>query len=96
MMAEQTVVSRAWCLPVPDGVDDSTAAALPNPALSSWLPLIWRAQLKPGETVLILGATGVAGKLALQVAKRWQHSPYSHLRGLPPALGAGCQRQTPH
>jgi NADPH2:quinone reductase len=69
MMAEHTVVSRAWCLPIPDGVDDVTAAALPNPALSSWLPLVWRAQLKPGETVLVLGATGVAGKLAIQIAK---------------------------
>ena len=69
MMAEQTVVSRAWCLPVPDGVDDDSAAALPNPALSSWLPLVWRARLKPDETVLILGATGVAGKLAIQIAK---------------------------
>jgi len=69
MMAEQTVVSRAWCLPVPDGIDDDTAAALPNPALSSWLPLVWRAHLKEGETVLILGATGVAGKLAIQIAK---------------------------
>jgi NADPH2:quinone reductase len=69
MMAEQAVVLRAFCLPVPDGVDDNTAAALPNPALSSWLPLIWRAKLKPGETVLILGATGVAGKLAIQIAK---------------------------
>jgi NADPH2:quinone reductase len=69
MMAEQTVVSRLRCLPVPDGVDDDSAAALPNPALSSWLPLIWRANLKPGETVLILGATGVAGKLAIQIAK---------------------------
>jgi NADPH2:quinone reductase len=69
MMAEQTVVARAFCSPVPDGVDDNTAAALPNPALSSWLPLVWRAQLKLGETVLILGATGVAGKLAIQIAK---------------------------
>jgi len=69
MMAEHTVVSRAWCLPIPAGVDDVTAAALPNPALSSWLPLVWRARLKPGETVLILGATGVAGKLAIQIAK---------------------------
>jgi NADPH:quinone reductase-like Zn-dependent oxidoreductase len=69
MMAEQTVVSRARCLPVPDGVDDNTAAALPNPALSSWLPLVWRAKLERGETVLILGATGVAGKLAIQIAK---------------------------
>lgn len=69
MMAEHTVVPRAWCLPIPDGVDDVTAAALPNPALSSWLPLVWCARLKPGETVLILGATGVAGKLAIQIAK---------------------------
>lgn len=69
MMAEQTIVPRAWCMPVPDGVDDAVAAALPNPALSSWMPLVWRAQLRPGETVLILGATGVAGKLAVQVAK---------------------------
>ena len=69
MMAEQTVVSRAWCLPIPDGVDDVTAAALPNPALSSWLPLVWRARLQPGETVLVLGATGVAGKLAVQIAR---------------------------
>jgi NADPH:quinone reductase-like Zn-dependent oxidoreductase len=69
MMAERSVVSRTWCLPILDGVDDVTAAALPNPALSSWLSLAWRAQLKRGETVLILGATGVAGKLAVQIAK---------------------------
>jgi NADPH:quinone reductase-like Zn-dependent oxidoreductase len=41
MFAERSVVSRTWCLPIPDGVDDVTAAALPNPALSSWLPLAW-------------------------------------------------------
>ena len=69
MMAERAVVSPAFCVPVPEGVDDNSAAALPNPALSSWLPLIWRARLRPGETVLILGATGVAGKLAIQIAK---------------------------
>src|SRR5262245_52766681 len=69
MFAERSVVPRTWCVLIPDGVDDVTAAALPNPALSSWLPLVWRAHLKHGETVLILGATGVAGKLALQIAK---------------------------
>jgi NADPH:quinone reductase-like Zn-dependent oxidoreductase len=68
-MAERTVVARARCWPVPAGLDDATAAALPNPALSSWLPLAWRAKLAPGETVLILGATGTAGKLAIQIAK---------------------------
>lgn len=69
MMATLSVVPRAWCVPVPEEVDDCIAAALPNPALSSWLPLTWRAQLKGGETVLVLGATGVAGKLAVQIAK---------------------------
>jgi NADPH:quinone reductase-like Zn-dependent oxidoreductase len=68
-MAEKTVAPRAFCFPLPDGLDDATAAALPNPAGSSWLPLKWRAQLKPGETVLVLGATGTAGKLAVQIAK---------------------------
>ncbi len=69
MMAERTVVPASWCLPVPDTIDDATAAALPNPTLSSWLPLEWRARLQPGESVLILGATGVAGQLAIQVAR---------------------------
>ncbi len=69
MMAELAAVPRGFCLPVPDSLDDASAAALPNAALSSWLPLVWRAHLKPGETVLVLGATGVAGKLAIQIAK---------------------------
>lgn len=68
-MAEKAVAPRVFCFPLPDGLDDATAAALPNPAASSWLPLKWRAQLKPGETVLVLGATGAAGKLAVQIAK---------------------------
>jgi NADPH2:quinone reductase len=68
-MCQRTVVPRSFCWPVPDGVDDVTAAALPNPGLSSWLPLITTARLEPGENVLILGATGVAGQLAIQIAK---------------------------
>lgn len=68
-MAERSVASRTWTFPVPEQLDDVTAAALPNPALSSWLPLVYRAKLVPGETVLILGATGAAGQLAVQIAK---------------------------
>ena len=68
-MAERTVVRRAQCFPVPDGLDDETAAAIPNPGVSAWLSLTHRARLTPGETVLILGATGVTGKLAVQIAK---------------------------
>jgi NADPH2:quinone reductase len=68
-MAERTVVPQMLCFPVPEGLDDATAAALPNPAGSSWLPLKWRTPLRAGETVLVMGATGVAGKLAVQIAK---------------------------
>ena len=68
-MAQRTVVPRVYCFPIPDGVDDVTAAALPNPGVSAWLSLTQRAKLAPGETVLILGATGVAGKLAVQIAR---------------------------
>ena len=68
-MAEHTVVRRAQCFPVPDDLDDEIAAAIPNPGVSAWLSLTHRANLAPGETVLILGATGVTGKLAVQIAK---------------------------
>jgi len=68
-MAERTVVSRARCFPIPDNVNDDIAAAVVNPGLSAWGALVWRAQLLAGETVLILGATGVTGKLAIQTAK---------------------------
>jgi NADPH:quinone reductase-like Zn-dependent oxidoreductase len=68
-MAERTVVRKVQCFPVPDEVDDYTAAAIPNPGVSAWLALKHRAKLAPGETVLILGATGVTGKLAVQIAK---------------------------
>jgi len=68
-MAERTVVRRAQCFPVPADLDDQTAAVIPNPGVSAWLSLKYRARLAPGETVLILGATGVTGKLAVQIAK---------------------------
>jgi len=68
-MCQRTAAPLAFCWSVPDGVDDAVAAALPNPGLSSWLPLITTARLTPGESVLILGATGVAGQLAIQIAK---------------------------
>jgi NADPH:quinone reductase-like Zn-dependent oxidoreductase len=68
-MAEQTVVPAAHCLPLPDGIDDVTAAAIANPGMSSWAAYTERARLKPGETVLVNGATGTSGRLAVQIAK---------------------------
>jgi NADPH:quinone reductase-like Zn-dependent oxidoreductase len=68
-MAERAVVPSERCLPVPDGLDDVTAAAIANPGMSSWAAYAERAKLKAGETVLVNGATGTAGLLAVQIAK---------------------------
>ena len=68
-MAQRTVVPRAFTFPIPENVNDETAAALPNPGISAWLSLAYRAKLVRGENVLILGATGVTGKLAVKIAK---------------------------
>ena len=68
-MAERTVVSRDALLPVADGVADEVAAALGNTGLGGWLAVEWRSGLQPGETVLVLGATGAVGSVALQAAK---------------------------
>jgi NADPH:quinone reductase-like Zn-dependent oxidoreductase len=68
-MAEQTVVPSAQCSLLPDGLDDVTAAAIANPGMSSWAAYKERAKLKAGETVLVNGANGTAGRLAVQIAK---------------------------
>jgi NADPH:quinone reductase-like Zn-dependent oxidoreductase len=68
-MAEWSLASPRRTIPLPDAVDNVTAAALGNPGLASWGALIGRARLQPGESVLINGATGVAGQQAIQVAK---------------------------
>jgi NADPH:quinone reductase-like Zn-dependent oxidoreductase len=68
-MAEQTVVPAGFCFSVPEGLDDARAAALPNPGVSALLSLNSRARVAKGETVLILGATGITGTLAVQIAK---------------------------
>jgi NADPH:quinone reductase-like Zn-dependent oxidoreductase len=69
-MAERTVVPAAQCLPLPDELDDVTAAAIANPGMSSWAAFTQRARLRSGETVLVNGATGTAGRLAVQIARR--------------------------
>lgn len=68
-MAERALVSSKSMIEVPDGTDASVAALLANSGLAAWLPLSWRANVQPGETVMILGATGVVGQLAVQSAK---------------------------
>jgi NADPH:quinone reductase-like Zn-dependent oxidoreductase len=68
--AERTLTQRVTCFPIPENLSDTTVAALMNPGMSSWGALTERTQLAQGESILILGATGVAGQLAVQVARR--------------------------
>jgi NADPH2:quinone reductase len=68
-MSERTVAPRSMCIPLPDGLDDTHAAAIANPGMSAWMSLKERAGLAQGETVLVLGATGVAGQIAIQAAR---------------------------
>lgn len=68
-LAELTVARTGLLVPVPDDLDDIAAAALANPGMSSWAAFAERAKLQAGETVLVNGATGAAGRLAVQVAR---------------------------
>lgn len=68
--AERSLARPGVLIPLADSLPDATAAALGNPAMSSWAALSHRARFVAGESVLILGATGVAGQLAVQIAKR--------------------------
>jgi NADPH:quinone reductase-like Zn-dependent oxidoreductase len=68
-LAELIPVPDAGGFPVPAGLDPTLAAALGVAGLAGWLALDYRAHLQPGETVLVLGAGGSAGQLALQSAR---------------------------
>jgi len=68
-MAERVAVKAANIVPLPDDVDDITAAAIANPGMSSWAALRERVAFQPGEAVLVNGANGASGRLAIQIAK---------------------------
>ena len=68
-MAERTVVDRRRSITLPDGADPVLVAAATNPVMSSWIALRRRIEFQPGQTVLVLGATGSSGRIAVQVAK---------------------------
>jgi NADPH:quinone reductase-like Zn-dependent oxidoreductase len=68
-MAQRAVASPRQLIDLPAEIDDVTAAAIANPGMSAWAALMERAHLLAGETVLINGATGSAGHMAVQIAK---------------------------
>jgi NADPH:quinone reductase-like Zn-dependent oxidoreductase len=67
-MAQTTLVPDTNMFDVPDGLDDARAAALGNGGLAAFMPLPDGAAIRRGERVLILGATGAVGRLAIQCA----------------------------
>ena len=68
-MAERARVGDSHLYEVPDGADPALAAGLGIAGLAGWLPFAWRAPLEGGENVLVLGATGSVGLVAVQVSK---------------------------
>ncbi len=68
-MAERANVGDSMTISVPEGADPAVAAGLGIAGLAGWLPLAWRAPLQGGENVLVLGATGAVGLVAVQAAK---------------------------
>ncbi|HJR38568.1 MAG TPA: zinc-binding dehydrogenase [Nocardioidaceae bacterium] len=69
-MAGLALASEEDLVVLPDSVDDTLVAALGLSAVAGWMTLTWRARMQPGEQVLVLGAGGVVGQVALQAAKR--------------------------
>jgi NADPH:quinone reductase len=68
-MAQRAVVGEAIVADVPEGADPAVAGALGVAGLAGWLPLASRAPIATGDTVLVLGATGTVGIVAVQAAK---------------------------
>ena len=69
-MATRTVIDARRSVVLPDGADVVKIAAAMNPAMSAWVALRRRVPIEAGQSVLVLGATGNAGQMAIQVAKR--------------------------
>jgi NADPH2:quinone reductase len=69
VLAERAVAREDGLVRVPDGADPALAASLGIAGLAGWLPLEWRAPVRPEDRVLVLGATGTLGLVAVQAAK---------------------------
>lgn len=68
-MAEQCAVATGDLVPLEADLSDAAAAAIGTSGVAAWMALTWRARLQPGERVVILGASGVVGQVALAAAR---------------------------
>jgi len=71
MLAEKATIDKDRIVILPNGLDDATAAALPNAVIGAAMGLRFKADIQPGDVVLINGATGFTGRVAVQIAKHY-------------------------
>lgn len=71
MLAEKATIEKDRIVKVPDNLNDATAAALPNAVIGAAMALKYKADIQPGDVVLINGATGFTGRVAVQIAKHY-------------------------
>lgn len=69
MLAEKATIERSRIVKLPAGLSDAAAAALPNAIIGAAMGLRFKAEIQPGDVVLINGATGFTGRIAVQIAK---------------------------
>lgn len=70
-MAEKATIRKNIMVPIPDELDNLTAAALPNAVIGAAMGLKFKADIQPGDVVLVNGATGFTGRVAVQLAKHY-------------------------
>jgi NADPH:quinone reductase-like Zn-dependent oxidoreductase len=85
MMAEKATIYKDRIVKIPDGLDDAIAAALPNAVIGAAMGLKFKANIQAGDVVLINGATGVTGRVAVQLAKYY---------GAKKVIGTGRNQQS--
>jgi NADPH2:quinone reductase len=83
-LAERAVASEALAVPLPAGVNDGLAVACGIAGVAGWFPVTERASVTKGDRVLVLGATGTVGRVAVQAAR---------LRGAERVVAAGRKRE---
>ena len=67
-LAERVALPAELAIPLPAGTDPALGAAVGIAGVAAWVPVAWRAKIGEGDRVLVLGATGAVGRIAMQAA----------------------------